>query len=55
MTDTASNDVIHLVPKLLNDVPEILQSRNLEGRNTVDGDISGHTSVFTFPRVCFVT
>ena len=24
------------------------------GSNTVDGDISGHTSVFTFPRVCYV-
>ena len=55
MMDTASNDVVHVDLKRANDVLEILQSSNLEDGNTVDGDISGHTSVFIFHRVCFVT
>ena len=39
--------------KRVNDVPEFLQICNLQGGSTVEGDISGHTSVLLFfPRVC---
>ena len=37
--------------KRVNDVPDILQSKTLD----VDADMSGHITVFIFPRVCFVT
>ena len=55
MTDTASKDVVHVLRNMWKMFLGFHRAATYESRNTDDGDISGHTSVFIFPRVCFVT
>ena len=54
MTDTASKDVVHVLRNMWKMFLGFHRAATYESRNTVDGDISGHTSVFTFFGVCFV-